>query len=322
MKKRVRSKRKTLPTKYSLLILTGVCVTVFLLSLTLNISGGPLNTVAGYVFIPMQNGINETGNWISTRANEFKTLGEVLKDNKKLQAQVDDLTSELTTMKLEQYDVDSLRELLDLDEKYPDYKKVAASVIAKDSGNWFDTFTINKGTRDGIDVDMNVMAGCGLVGIVTDVGPNYAQVRSIINDTSNVSAMITSTGDNFIVSGNLKTMNDSRVITFSELKDEEDQVNIGDPVVTSYVSDQYQQGILIGYITTIEENANNLTKSGSITPVVDFEHLKEVLVVLDKKENGDSSASPKKKKNKQESTESDTQISTEDSIPKEQTDEE
>lgn len=322
MKKRVRSKRKTLPTKYSLLILTGVCVTVFLLSLTLNISGGPLNTVAGYVFIPMQNGINETGNWISACANEFKTLGEVLKENKKLQAQVDDLTSELTTMKLEQYDVDSLRELLELDEKYPDYKKVAASVIAKDSGNWFDTFTINKGTRDGIDVDMNVMAGCGLVGIVTDVGPNYAQVRSIINDTSNVSAMITSTGDNFNVSGNLKTMNDSRVITFSELKDEEDQVNIGDPVVTSYVSDQYQQGILIGYITTIEENANNLTKSGSITPVVDFEHLKEVLVVLDKKENGDSSASPKKKKNKQESTESDTQISTEDSIPKEQTDEE
>lgn len=322
MKKRVRSKRKTLPTKYSLLILTGVCVTVFLLSLTLNISGGPLNTVAGYVFIPMQNGINETGNWISACANEFKTLGEVLKENKKLQAQVDDLTSELTTMKLEQYDVDSLRELLELDEKYPDYKKVAASVIAKDSGNWFDTFTINKGTRDGIEVDMNVMAGCGLVGIVTDVGPNYAQVRSIINDTSNVSAMITSTGDNFNVSGNLKTMNESRVITFSELKDEEDQVNIGDPVVTSYVSDQYQQGILIGYITTIEENANNLTKSGSITPVVDFEHLKEVLVVLDKKENGYSSASPKKKKNKQESTESDTQISTEDAVPKAQTDEE
>lgn len=319
MKKKLRSKRKTLPTKYSLLLLTLFCVVIFLASLTLGISGGPLNTVAGYVFVPMQKGLNGAGNWISTRANEFKTLGEVLSENKELQRQVDALTSELTTLKLEQYDVDTLRELLELDEKYPDYKKVAASVIAKDSGNWFSTFTIDKGTKDGISAGMNVMAGSGLVGIVTDVGPNYAQVRSIIDDTSNVSAMITSTGDNFNISGNLQTMNESRVITFSELKDEDGKVEIGDPVVTSYVSDQYQQGILIGYITTIEDNSNHLTKSGSITPVVDFEHLKEVLVVLDLKENGKPS-SGKKKKSK-DSTEDAQEPSTQDPTPKDQPEE-
>ena len=73
----------------------------------------------------------------------------------------------------------------------------------KNSGNWFNTFTIDKGSNDGIEVDMNVMAGSGLVGIVTDVGPNYAKVTSIINDTSKVSGMVTTTSDNLIVSGSL-----------------------------------------------------------------------------------------------------------------------
>ena len=134
---------------------------------------------------------------------------------------------------------------------------------------------------------MNVISGSGLVGIVTDVGPNYAKVRSIIDDSTNVSAMIATTGDNFNVSGNLQSMNQSMVIDFSGLKDEDDQVKVGDPVVTSYVSDQYQQGILIGYISSIEKNSNNLTKTGTITPVVDFEHLEDVLVITKLKETGE-----------------------------------
>jgi rod shape-determining protein MreC len=282
--KKSRNKKKRLSSKYMLLILTSICIVAIFLSLTLNISGGPLNSIAGYVFVPMQSGINNAGKWLSDKANDFQTLSEVLKENESLQAQVDDLTAELTTLKLERYELENYRELYDLDEKYPSYEKVAASVIAMDTGNWFDTFTINRGTNNGIDVGMNVIAGSGLVGIVTDVGANYAKVRSIIDDSSKVSAMVTSTQDNFIVSGNLVTMNTSGTISFSGLRDTENKVSVGDQVVTSYVSDQYQQGILIGYIASIEEDSNNLTKSGTITPVVDFEHMQEVLVILDKKE--------------------------------------
>lgn len=79
-------------------------------------------------------------------------------------------------------------------------------MIGKGTSNWFNTFTIDKGSKDGIKVDMNVIAGSGLVGIVTDVGKNYAVVRAIIDDTSNVSGMILSNNDNCIVSGNLKSM--------------------------------------------------------------------------------------------------------------------
>lgn len=286
MKRRIRRKRKRLSTKYTLLMLTSICLFFILASLTLNISGGPLKGLAGYVFVPMQTGVNTVGEWLKDKNNDFKTLKEVLEENKELKSQVDELTLQMNTIKLEQYELDNYRELLELDEKYPSYKKVAASVIAKDSGNWFSTFTIDRGTKDGIKVGMNVLSGCGLVGIVKDVGPNYAKVRSIIDDSSRVSTMVTTTEDNFIVCGNLKAMNEKKVITFEELRDEDDEVKLGDPVVTSYVSDQYQQGILVGYISEIEKNSNNLTKSGTVTPVVDFEHLENVLVVLDLKETG------------------------------------
>ena len=280
------SKKKQIQTKYMLLILTILCVMGIFGGLVYNINAGPLKMIAGYIFVPMQQGINHTGSWIYNTANDFKTLSQVLEENEKLKQQNAELTNQLTTAKIEQYELESLRELFDLSEKYPTYEKLAANVIAKDSGNWFSTFIINRGEKDGILPGMNVIAGSGLVGIVTDVGPNYSKVRSIIDDANNVSAMVPSTGDNFNVSGNLKTMNDSMVITFSELRDDENQVKVGDPVITSYVSDQYHQGILIGYIASVENGPNNLTKIGTITPVADFEHIEDVLVIMKIKEIG------------------------------------
>ncbi len=282
-----RKPKFILPTKYILLILTSVCIAALLLSFTLGINGGPLNTVAGYVFVPMQKGINTVGSWITDKSDHLKKLSDVMKENEELKQQVDSLTTELNTIKLEQYELENLRELLNLDQKYPSYDKVAANVIGKDGGNWFTNFTIDKGADDGIEENMNVIAGSGLVGIVTDVGPNYAKVSTIINDTMKVSGMVTSTSDNLIVNGSLQNMNENMVIEFSNLNDKDNKVTIGDPVVTSYVSDQYQQGILIGYISTLEMDANNLTKSGTITPAVDFEHIEEVLVILNKKQTAE-----------------------------------
>ncbi|MBD5555375.1 MAG: rod shape-determining protein MreC [Roseburia sp.] len=282
-----RKSKHVLPTRYVLMIMTGICVAVMLLSFTLNISGGPLNTVAGYVFIPMQEGINTVGLWMTDKADNLKKLSEVMAENQELREQVDKLTSELTTVTLEQYELENLREMYDLDKKYPSYEKVAANVIGKTGGNWFSSFTIDKGSDDGIEVDMNVIAGSGLVGIVTDVGPNYATVTTIINDMSKVGGMVTTTSDNLIVSGSLQNMNENMVIDFSNLNDSDDEVQVGDPIVTSYISDQYQQGILIGYIRTIEMDSNNLTKSGTITPAVDFEHIEEVLVILTKKQKAE-----------------------------------
>lgn len=282
-----RKPKFKIPSKYMLISLTLLCAVFVYASFTMNISGNPLNTAAGYIFIPMQRGINYVGRWISDKTDNLKDLKDVMEENARLKTQVDELTSELNTIKLEQYELNNLRELLELDQKYPSYEKVAANVIGKDAGNWFSIFTIDKGKKDGIEPDMNVIAGSGLVGIVTDVGPNYAKVRSIIDDVSKVSGMVLTTSDRCIVHGDLQEMNANQNILFTDLKDSDDEVEAGDPVVTSNISDKYLQGILIGYLSSIEKDSNNLTKSGTVTPAVDFEHVAEVLVILDKKESGE-----------------------------------
>ena len=66
--------------------------------------------------------------------------------------------------------------------------------------------------------------------------------------------------------------------------DSADKVKVGDKVVTSNVSDKYLPNILIGYISEINKDSNNITKSGKITPAVDFEHIEEVLVILETKQ--------------------------------------
>ena len=81
-------------------------------------------------------------------------------------------------------ELDNLKKLYQMDQTYADYEKVAANVIGKDAGNWFSVFLIDRGSNDGISVGMNVLADGGLAGIVTQVGPNYAKVRSIIVTTA------------------------------------------------------------------------------------------------------------------------------------------
>lgn len=281
MKRRLYKKKNkaALPSRYVLLIVTVSLIVVILLSFTLGLSGGPLKAAAGYVFVPMQKGINHIGTLISERISNFETLKEVQAENEILKKQVSDLSEELSEIKLEQYDVENYRKLLELDEKYPEYDKVAAHVIGKDTGNWFSTFLIDKGEKDGIKVDMNVIADEGLVGIITAVGPNYAKVRSIIDDISQVSAMILSTSDLCIVNGDLVLLKEQQALSLDKLQDDDDEVKVGDAVVTSTVSSKYVPGIMIGYIESLQYDANHLTKSGTVKPVVDFEHLQEVLVI-------------------------------------------
>ena len=128
---------------------------------------------------------------------------------------------------------------------------------------------------------MNVIAGNGLVGIVYDVTENTAKVRSIINDTSMVSAMFLKTTDNCIVKGSLDTMADGYLEVVYIDKDA--KVKEGDELVTSNVSSKFNEGITIGTVSDIKLDSTKLTKTAKVTPVVDFKHLKEVLVITDLK---------------------------------------
>lgn len=272
-----------MPSKYLLLILTILCTLLMLITFGTDVFNRPLNSAVGYVVVPFQQGIGKVGEWLSKRSDELIQIRKILDENAALREQVAALTEENTLLQQDKYELNSLRNLMDLNEQYGEYNKVGARIISRDSGNWYSSFLIDKGSNDGFAVNMNVIAGGGLVGRITSVGPNWARVTSIISDNSNVSGMTLSTEDNLIVSGDLKLMADN-CIGFSQLVDSKNLVAEGDKVVTSNISDIYLPNIMIGYISSLDKDANNLTKSGLITPAVDFEHLGEVLVITDRKQ--------------------------------------
>jgi len=285
MSPRVPQKKEkfTIPAKYWMLAVLIICGILLLVTFLVDIPNTPANVVVGYTIVPMQKGVTAVGSFFVQRKEMLTTIEKLQKENEELRTEVNNLTDENIQLKQEKFELLSLRELFELDEQYSDYEKVGARVIAGGTGNWFDSFTIDKGSNDGLKADMNVMSGSGLCGRIVAVGPNWARVLAVIDDTSNVSAQVLSTSDRLIVSGDLESMKENH-IRFTDLYDEENKVAVGDKVVTSNISDKFLPGILIGYISSIESDPNNLTKSGYITPAVDFKHMSEVLVVTEMKQ--------------------------------------
>lgn len=282
-------------TKLMLFFLSLFCGILIIASFAFEINDSPVKDGIGIVLTPLQSGINQVGGYLSGKMDYFENNLALVEKNEQLQAELDALTVENTQLLQDKEELNSLRDLYELDHKYESYEKVGARVISRDAAsNWYNEFTIDKGTLDGLDLDMNVMAGAGLVGIIVDVGPNWATVRSIIDDYSNVSAEISETEDTCIIAGDL-TLIDKGLIRLVKLNDPDSKAKVGDKVVTSIISDKFLPGILIGYITEIGTDSNNLTRSGYISPVVDFKDVKEVLVIKNLKHDYTNSKKAKKK---------------------------
>ncbi|HJC15506.1 MAG TPA: rod shape-determining protein MreC [Candidatus Fusicatenibacter intestinigallinarum] len=272
-----KKKKFQMKSKHLLVLMTFLCISAILLTFTQVVSVSPLREAASRVIVPFQNGINQVGSWMSGKLEAFRNTEELAAQNQELEQKIAQLTEENTRLTQNQNELQRLQELYQLDQDYSEYDKVAAQVISKDPGNWYDTFVINKGSADGIERDMNVIAAGGLVGLVTEVETNCATVRSIIDDSSSVSAMAVSTSDTCVVSGDLRLMDEGK-LAFSQMS-AENTVAVGEQIVTSNISDKYLRGILIGYISEVEEDSNHLTYTGYITPAVDFRHIQEVLVI-------------------------------------------
>ncbi len=279
-------------TKYIFIILVAFSVMLIVLSMVKDGLMNPMRNTVGIVLEPMQTGVNRLGLSIYNELKMRVDIQDLEKENQGLRDRISVLTEENNVLKQNDEELSRLRALYKMDQEYLQYQKVGAHVIAKDSENWFQVFRIDKGSKDGIRVDQNVIGNGGLVGIVTDVGLNYATVRSIIDDESRVSAMGLTSGDVGIVAGDLTQYEQGRLRITDFAKDA--TVQDGDRIVTSNISSKFMPGILIGYAVDIKEDNERLSKNGYLIPAANFEDLREVLVVLDVKSdsfrNDDGSA--------------------------------
>lgn len=267
-----------------MVIMTFFCGSAVVSTLASGVTSEPLAEAAGMIVVPFEKSIDGIGSWIGEISQTFQDKQELINKNQELQDAVDTLTEQNNILIQNQSELSRLQELYKLDEEYSSYPKVAARIISKDPGNWYDTFMINRGSADGIRVDNNVIADKGLVGIVTEVGTHWATVRSIIDDSSNVSAMTVSTQDNCVVEGDLELIDEGK-LSFSQMYDQDNKVTVGERIVTSNISEKYVEGLFIGYVSEVRQDSNNLTKTGTIVTPVDFQHLKDVLVITVNKQD-------------------------------------
>ena len=278
MKKKVSS---FMTSKYILIVLTAVCLIFISTSFFTDRLVAPLRSAISMVVVPLQKGMNNLGLWTYDKYTTLQEISVVLDENKELKSKVDDLTEENNQLRQDTYELSRLRELYQLDEKYTGYTKVGARIIEVTADNWSKAFKVDKGSDDGIKKDMNVIAGGGLVGIVTEVGKNYSIIKTIIEDNNSVSGMLIDTNETCIVEGDIEQL-DSGLVKLTHFKSDM-TVRDGDKIVTSNISDKYLQGILIGYAKDVTPDSNNLTQSGYLVPAVDFNNLQEVLIITEMK---------------------------------------
>lgn len=282
----MRKKTKiTIDPKYILAGLFVFCIILGIISFRFENKMTPVRSAVSSVIAPMQKGINAIGVKISERMDYATTLKKTVRKNKKLQSQIDKLSAENKLLQQDKYELENFRKLYDLDQQYAGYPKVAARVISSDPDNWYNTFIIDKGSKNGLKKNMNVMANGGLVGIITEVNKSYSKVRSIIDDNSNISGTVLGSSENCIVSGNLKLINNG-VIEVSGINGDA-KIEDGAEVVTSQISDKYLPGILIGYLKDLKKDSSNITQTGYLSPVVDFLSLDMVLVITQVKDSAE-----------------------------------
>ena len=284
----MRGRRKfELTPRYMLLIFTAICALLIAVSAFFGTQGGPLSNVTTSIIMPMQKGVSSIGNWFVEKSRAFENIRDLQRRNEELEDKVNELTMQNRALLQDRYELDRLRELYELSERYSDFPTVGARIIGKGAGNWFNVFLIDKGKESGISVDMNVIADGGMVGIVTAVGDGWSKVKSIIDDTSSVSAMVLTTQDTCMVKGSQQNIVNDYIDV--EYLSKDAVVEEGAELVTSNISSKYLEGIAIGFISNIELDETRLTQVARLTPIVDFAHLQEVLIITELKDVPDIS---------------------------------
>jgi len=239
--------------------------------------------VVGEVVTPIQGVMYRTATIVS---DYFQSIGE----RRQLAGDYETLKDRVAQLEQQQLEMDEkvrenerLTALLGFKKEHEEFILTGVRITGKNPGNWFNVITINKGTNQGIKVNMAVVNDKGLIGRVIDVGGNWSKVRAIIDGQSSVSGIIERTRDNGTVKGNNSITFENGLCRMIHLPLDSDIV-IGDKVITSGLGEIFPKGIYIGEVVEVIYEKRDLFKTAMIQPGADFLRLEEVLVISSQNE--------------------------------------
>ena len=233
-----------------------------------------LSTGVNYVLYPFEKGIYWVTNGTSQIGERFKKVNTLIAENNALKEENNQLKAKQVVADQLSDENQRLRKALDMKESYVDYDGIGANVIGRDYGNWNKVYSIDVGLNKNVRNNSVVLADGGLVGHVEEATNVMSKVITLIDSRSAVGVEVSRTGDTGILKGDIEIANDG--LCLLEINGESEIVK-NDQIITSYLSDVYPPGILVGKVEEVQVNNNDLVTYAYVRPVVDFEHLKQVL---------------------------------------------
>ena len=200
-------------------------------------------------------------------------------ENEALKAQIAQMESDARQADAYLRENQRLRNLLDLSTTREDFKLVDGYIIAKSSTDWSSTITINKGTNAGIEKDMCAITANGeLVGLVSEVGPNYAVIKTVLDPSLEIRATISSSGDSGMVKGGY-SVNAATKLRMSHLAVSAFPHNYDQVVSTG--STYYPRNLILGYVIDAGHEETGVAKYAILEPAGNIGVLEQVFVILD-----------------------------------------
>ena len=240
----------------------------------------PLSNLVGILTTPVRNGITAVTNWAEEKYNDAFELEQMKEELAGLKQRNAELEAQAREAEAALQENERLRNLLELQPKEWSCDKAAAMVTARSTSNWESTLTIGKGSAAGIAVDDCVVDEYwNLVGVVAEVGGNWATVRPLVDSDTEMGGQLARTGGAAILEGDFALMGEGRLkLTYLP---ENSELIAGDLVTTSGRGGVYPAGLVAGHVEEVRTDASGMTRYAVIAPETDLDGLQQVFVITD-----------------------------------------
>lgn len=269
--KRKRSGRIRIVIIAALLLTVGLAVVN-------NLAGGNVGSrVVQGILTPFRAGMNA----LTVQAEQLYSYifrYEALEaENQALRQQIAVMEDDARTADSVSRENERLRALLELKTTHEDYQLVDSYIISRSSNDWTSTFTINRGSSYGIEAGMCAITAHGeVIGLVTEVGSNYAVVKTVLDSSLQISATISSSGYNGMVQGGYASSEEG-FLRMDYLPNDA-VIRNSDQVVTSG-STVYPRDLILGYVVDADYNDTGVSKYALLRPATDFDSLEQVFIL-------------------------------------------
>lgn len=261
-----------------LILIIAILLTAILTVCSAILGMSPVTNLLGALAAPFRAGANAIASWMEDQYSYAFRYQELVEENERLRAQVAELQKQNLAAQDSNRQNELLRSLLGLAEQKPDLEFLDATVITRAVSNWSFTLTVNQGSAQGVEQGNCVVDQYGnLVGIVSKVGLNWAEVATVVDPSIELGVRLPRTDDEAVLEGDFSLMLQRRV-KLSYLP-ENTLPTSGDRVATSGLGGRYPADLLIGTVESVHTEVNGLTQYAVVAPASDLEHVRYVFVI-------------------------------------------